>query len=61
MWRQILLANAVAVLDALEQVQGELDALRNALAARDEARVEEWLRDAAVLRRALDSAAEDDA
>jgi prephenate dehydrogenase len=61
MWRQILLANAVAVLDALEQVQGELDALRNALAARDEARVEEWLRDAAVLRRALDTAAEDDA
>ena len=61
MWRQILLANAVAVLDALEQVQGELDALRNALAARDEARVEEWLRDAAVLRRELDSAAEDDA
>ena len=61
MWRQILLANAVAVLDALEQVQGELDALRNALAVRDEARVEEWLRDAAVLRRALDTAAEDDA
>ena len=49
------------VLDALEQVQGELDALRNALAARDEARVEEWLRDAAGLRRALDSAAVEDA
>lgn len=61
MWRQILLANAAAVLDSLARVQGELDALREALAASDGERVEEWLRDAAALRRMLDSPAGDKA
>jgi prephenate dehydrogenase len=43
MWRDIFLQNRDALADALERLDGELGALRRAVAAGDGAAVEEWI------------------
>ncbi len=44
MWRDVAVANADALTEALDRLRGELDAMREAVAARDAARLEAMFR-----------------
>ena len=55
MWTDILMANADAVLAALEAFEGSLAQLRSHIANRDETAIHDWLARAATWRREIDA------